>query len=446
MAVAFAPASPARLTLRQSIARRQAAMTRSALVTLVGHVTTLARPVAVAWFARRYGAASFGGFVLIWTFVELGARLATLGLDRGVQRWVDDRRAAATVAGMAIAGVVALALAIALCSIVAQLSAISEDTVPAAQLLLLVGLPLTAIGNVALRAAQGSTQIATYVLARGVTEPLLLLLAGLVVSPFGNGSVALPASLMISVVGGATVAAIGLVRTFGLRKLSTSVVQVRAWPMRELARTSLPLGLADLLQGAQAKLDLIVVAIVTLSASAIASYAIAAEVAAVFVAIRIGFDQIVAPLSADARGNRAELRRIFTTATRWSLMIAAPIGVVVLVSPEALLRWFGGSESAALVLLVLAAGRAVEMIFAPAASMLAIVGAPRLSLVDAATGVAIAGIGQLTAAVSGLGIVAIAVASATGMIASGLLALCWLVRLEQSSKPDDGRRTGLTAI
>jgi O-antigen/teichoic acid export membrane protein len=448
--VTFATASPTPLPLRQSIPEvpRMSAMTRGALLTLGGHVTSLARPIAIAWFARTYGAAPLGGLLLIWTLVELGARLATMGLDRGLQRWADERRAAATVAGVVMAGVTALAMAIALCFAIPRFGALDEDAVPVAQLFLLVALPLTAFTNVALRAARGGTQIATYVLARGVTEPLLLLLAGLVVSPRGNGSVALPASVLASIAGGATVAAIGLVRTFGVRKLATSLVRVRDWPVRELVRTSLPLGLADLLQGAQAKLDLIVVAVVTFSARAITSYAIAAEVAAVFVAIKIGFDQIVAPLSAEARGNRAELERILTTATRWSLMIAAPIGFVILASPEALLRWCGGSESATLVLLVLATGRAVEMILAPVASMLAIVGAPKLSLLDAAAGVAVAVIGQLVAAFLGLGVIAIAVASATGVIASSMLAVYWLVRLERlrvaipAGHPGGGRDSG----
>ena len=48
----------------------------------------------IAWFARSYGEAALGTFLLLWTCIELGARLSTLGLDRGLQRWADARRAA----------------------------------------------------------------------------------------------------------------------------------------------------------------------------------------------------------------------------------------------------------------------------------------------------------------------------------------------------------------
>ncbi len=426
--VTFATASPTPLTIPQ--VRRMSVMARGALFTLGGHVTSLARPIAIAWFARIYGAASLGGFLLIWALIELGSQLATMGLDRGLQRWADDRRAAATIAGMMMAGLTALTLALVLVLAVPHFGAIDDDAVLPAQLLLLVALPLTAIGNVALRAARGGTQIATYVLARGVTEPLLLLLAGLVSSSRCNGSVALPAALMISVAGGAVVATVGLVRTFGVRKLASSLVHVRTWPVRELVRTSLPLGLADLLQSAQAKLDLVAVALATFSARAITAYAIAAEVAAVFVAIRSGLDQIVAPLAAEARASRAELRRILTTATRWSAMIAAPVGFVILAAPEPLLRWFGGADAGALVLLVLAAGRAVEMILAPFTSMLAVVGAPKLSFIDAGLGVSLAILGQLAVGILGLGSIGIAIASATGVVVSSVLARYWLERLD----------------
>ena len=66
--------------------------------------------------------------------------------------------------------------------------------------------------NVALRPPRvAETQIAVYVLARGVTEPLLLLVTGLVLSSWYDGSVALPATLIVSVAGGGAIAAAALV-------------------------------------------------------------------------------------------------------------------------------------------------------------------------------------------------------------------------------------------
>jgi O-antigen/teichoic acid export membrane protein len=148
----------------------------------------------------------------------------------------------------------------------------------------------------------------------------------------------------------------------------------------------------------------------------------------VFISIRFALDQVVAPLAAEARGNRVQLLRLLTTMMRWSSMLAIPVALLIFVGPEQLMRWFGGTGQAVPVLLVLASGRALEMMAAPAASMLAIVGAPKLSLLDATLGIAIALLGQIAVAATGLGPVAIAVASVAGMVVSSVAAVMWLSR------------------
>jgi hypothetical protein len=280
--------------------------------------------------------------------------------------------------------------------------------------------------NVALRAARGETQITMYVLARGVTEPLLLLLAGLVLSSRCNGSVALPATLIVSVAGGAVVGATTLVRAFSARLLLYILMRPREWPVRELVRSSYPLGLADLLLSAQAKIDLVAVALATFSARQITAYAIAAELAAVFTAIRIGFDQIVVAVAAESRGHRDHLVQVVTTAMRWSLYVGVPIAIVMLLAPGRLLEMFGGADAAARILMILMIGRAVEMILGPAASVFAVIGRPELSLLDAAAGISVAMCLDITGCILGFGSLAIAVASSTGVIVSSVLPLYWL--------------------
>lgn len=144
----------------------------------------------------------------------------------------------------------------------------------------------------------------------------------------------------------------------------------------------------------------------------------------------MGLDQVVAPVAADAHGDRRQLAQILTTAIRWAAVVAAVVALAILAIPDVLLRWFGGSESAVRVLLVLVAGRAVELILAPAASILAVIGDPKLSLFDAAAGIALSILGLLAAAVFRLGPVGIAAASSAGVMLSSLVAVVWLVRIE----------------
>ena len=417
-------------------------MGRGALMTMAGHITSLARPVAIAWFARSYGEAALGTFLLLWTCIELGARLSTLGLDRGLQRWSDARRAAAAMAGIAIAAASGLVVAYVLARVLPYIASLDAAVMAAARPLLLIGIPLAAASNVALRAPRGETQIRFVVLARSVTEPMAFLLAGLVASSYSTGSVGLPVALLISIIAGSAVAAVSVVRAFGVRTTAAALVQPRSWPVRELVTSSLPLGVADLLLTVQAKIDLVAVTLATLSPRQIAAYAIAAEVASVFLAIRSGFDQVVAPFAAEARRDRASLARTLATATRWSLAVALVVGLAVVTAPGQWLVWFGGADTAAPILLVMLLGRAVELVTTPAASMLAMVGDPRLPLLSAAAGLSIAILGQIVSVAAHLDSAHIALASSLGVIVSSMLAWHWVQRY--ADRP--GRMLGTAAV
>lgn len=420
-------------------------MARGTAVTFGGHLASLARPVAIACFARTAGADALGVFVILWTMVEIGARVATLGVDRGMQRWTSDNRARAAVAGLVITGAASLAIAAVLIAILPSIGALDATALFPARVTVGVTLPLIAMGNVALRSARGQAQIATYVLARNVAEPLLLLVAGLVSSSVGNGSVPLLAAYVISIAGGAAIAGRTLVRTFGLDALRLAARTPAAWPMRSLVGSSIPLGVADLLGNAQAKLDVVAVSIITMSATQVTAYAIAAELAAVFSSIRQGFDQVIAPVAAEHRDDHRKLAEILSLGVRWSTFVAVPIAILMLVFPRTLLAVFGGSSSAVPVLVVLVLGRVVDTVLGPAASILAMIGRPRLALLDAAAGMSIAILGQVAFGASGP--VWIAVASSLGVVVASVLPVFWLGTLEHVTfkwSPRPRRHGGVT--
>jgi O-antigen/teichoic acid export membrane protein len=368
---------------------------------------------------------------VIWTSVELGARLATLGLDRGLRRWSGDDRAAATAGALVIAAVTGLAVAALLIAALPHLVPLDAGAVGPARLVIGVALPVVAASSVALRAARGETQIAMYVLARGVAEPMLLLVAGLALSWFLHGATALIAAFLISIVGGAVIAAATAVRAIGLAALAGALVRPRRWPLARLVPTSIPLGLADLLQSAQGKLDLLAVALVTYSGPQIAGYAIATELVSGFTQVRQGYDQVIAPIAAELRGRPGDLRHVLTEGIRWNAVIALPMALALVVFPAPLLELFGGSGDAAPLLVVLVIGRTVETVLGPATSVISVVGPPRLALWAAAIGVAITLGGQL--AFASLGPAGIAAASSLGAIATAVLAVRWLARFERIS-------------
>ncbi|HEX4419047.1 MAG TPA: polysaccharide biosynthesis C-terminal domain-containing protein [Kofleriaceae bacterium] len=405
------------------------------MLTFAGHAASLARPLAFALFARIHDAGALGALFLIWTSVELGARLATLGLDRGLRRWSDDDRAAATAAALVISAVAGVAVAGVLIGVLPHLIALEAGAVWPARLVIGVSLPLLATGNVALRAARGETQIAMYVLARAVVEPVLLLVAGVALSLVLHGATALLAGFLVSIAGGAVIAAVTVARAIGPGRLLRALLQPGRWPLRELVPTSVPLGLADLLQSAQGKLDLMAVALVTSSGAQagaqIAGYAIATELVSGFTQVRQGYDQVIAPIAAELRGRRTDLVYLLTEGIRWNALFALPMALALVVFPVPFLHLLGAPGDAAVVLVVLVIGRTVETVLGPATSVITVVGHPQLALRAALIGVVLTVGGQL--ALSAFGPEGIAVASSGGAIVAAVLATRWLARRERLS-------------
>ncbi|HET9623818.1 MAG TPA: polysaccharide biosynthesis C-terminal domain-containing protein [Kofleriaceae bacterium] len=407
--------------------RPAGAVARGSILTFAGYAASLARPVAFAIFARVHGAAALAGLFVLWTAVELGARLASLGLDRGLRRWAGDRAAAtagalvvATLAGAVVAGVVIAMLP--------RLVPLDADALALGRAVVAITLPTYAAASVALRAARGEAQIAMFVLTRSVVEPVLLLVAGLALGAAGHGARPLFLAFLISIAGSSVVAAITAVRAIGGAALARALVQPRRWPLHALVPTSIPLGIADLLQSVQGKLDLVMVGLVTYSGEAIAGYAIASELVSGFTQVRQGYDQVVAPIAAELRGRRGDLISLLTDGMRWNAAIALAMAGALIAFPATFLDLLGGSAAAVPVLLLLVVGRAIETMLGPATSILSVVGHPRFALAATAIGVAVSVVAQLVLAV--FGAAGIAAASSLGAITAALLAAGWLARNE----------------
>ena len=82
------------------------------------------------------------------------------------------------------------------------------------------------------------------------------------------------------------------------------------------------------------------------------------------------------------------------------------------------------------ILVILMVGRAIEMLLGPTASVLAVIGRPQHSLLNAVAGVSLAVLLDVAIGALGLGPVAVAIASAGSVIVSSILALYGLAKFE----------------
>lgn len=407
---------------------------RGAAATFVAYLGKVARPVAIAVFARLYGLAPVGVALAAWAYVELVARVAGLGLDRGLQRWIPatpeaDRPAVVGVA-LALTGLATVPAALGLAVVLPAALDLDGAAALATRLVALAVVPATALSTIALHAVRGTRRIGPLVIARNVVEPVGFLVAGLAAAPFLDGVVALLVAYAASVLAVAIVAAAALRGAFGAGAFA-GAARVRA-AAPTLLRFSIPLGLADAVNLALQRGDVIAVGVVTGSATITGAYGVAREIVASLSKIRQGFDQVLAPVAAELHvaGRPGELGAIAAAAARWGLVLAAPIAAVLIVFPEGVLAVFGvRAPVAATSLAILAIGRTVDTATGPTAVLLGMVGRPRLVLLDGVVGLAIA-VGGAALLGPALGAPGVALATGAGLVASNLLALLWLARLD----------------
>jgi O-antigen/teichoic acid export membrane protein len=429
------------------------AIARGAAATFLGHAGKVSRPVALALFTRIYGLEALGTALLVWAYVEIVSRIAGLGLDRGLQRWVpaatpDERPrvvAAALVAALAVGAPVGVLVA----AVLPYVLGVTDGEVWAVRISATLLLPLLTVATTALHAVRGTRQIGALIWGRSVVEPAGFLIAGLLLAPLGGGTASLLAAYVIAMVAVAVVATRALLRTFRGADLVAAVRSPDGLPIRRLIHFSAPLGVADAVNLGLQRGDVVAVGLVTGSPAQTAAYAVAREIVTSLSKVRQGFDQVLAPVAAELHAGERhhELATSVAMAARWSATVAAPIALVLAIYPDVVLRLFGVSlPAAATALTVLAVGRWVDVATGPTAVLLGMVGRPRRVLVAAAAGLALATLGQavLTPA---LGLVGAAAATSSGLVAVNLLALYWLDRLE-GLHPLSGlaRPVALTAV
>jgi O-antigen/teichoic acid export membrane protein len=412
------------------------AIARGAAATFLGHAGKIARPVALALFTRIYGLEALGTALLVWAYIEIISRIAGLGLDRGLQRWVPaaapDERPRVVAAALVAALAASVPIGLIVAAVLPYVLGVTTDAVWSVRISAIVLLPLTTVATTALHAVRGTRQIGALIWGRSVVEPAGFLIGGLVLAPFGGGTTSLLAAYVMAMTAVAGVALVALLRTFRGSDLLAAVRSPDGLPIRRLVHFSAPLGLADAVNLGLQRGDVVAVGLVTGSPAQTAAYAVAREIVTSLSKVRQGFDQVLAPVAAElhAGDRHQELATSVAMAARWSATVAAPLALVLAIFPDVVLRIFGVSlPAAAAALTVLAIGRWVDVATGPTAVLLGMVGRPQRVLAAAAAGLALATVGQAVLT-PGLGLVGAAIATSTGLIAVNVLALYWLDRLE----------------
>lgn len=341
-------------------------MAKGAAVNFLG---ILARGLTVALFlvlGRLYGSAATGIFLLARAYVDIISKLGILGLDRTVLIVGAKQGAKGDLAGLhrCIGQSLSLALIAATVTMgllqfgAAQFAAAmgAAPTVVSALAIMATAIPVWAIAAVLLFATRALRKMHYEVLAKGVIEPLVMLLLAVAVFPLGLGMRGLALGFVVASVCSTFAALIFFARSFPVRPVLRAMLEWRgSW---QLLRFAVPIGLYDMLTLVLQRIDLLIVG-QFLPAASTGVYSIAREIGTTAKAIRLSFDPIAIPVLAAAqqRGDRPRLRQHYQNLTRWNLSLSAALLGGVFLGRHSIMSLFGpdfGAGADALALLMLA--------------------------------------------------------------------------------------------
>lgn len=340
--------------------------------------------------ARLFGPVVFGGYQACLAIMEVLTRGGTGGADKGMLRYIAGFRArgepalarSALGTGLRLCIGVATFAALLVIALAGPIATVSHDPALAAGLRVLAPVTiLTGTMWVLVQASLAAKTTRANFIVRGVSEPTLLLIAGLVAALVGRSLLHLAVAHVVATALTLGLAVVVVGRVFGQGELRRSLAAPR---LPGFASFSIPLGLADLTNAILQRADIVLLTIFV-GPRATAVYAAAEFVTRVTANARYAFDSVAAPMFSEAihLDDRQRLQDNLRMITRWVTLAAAPIAVTVVSLRHELLALYGaGFQQGITALAILAMGHLVNAILGLSGWILTVSGRSRAILVN----------------------------------------------------------------
>lgn len=342
-------------------------------------------------FARLYGKSVYGAYLSALAVMDVMCRGGTGGADKAMLRYVAASRAAGDDAGVrsaigaglrlniAVAGAFALALALGAPRIARSLG--ESSLAPA--LRILAPLPLlTGAVWILIQATLAARITKANFFVRGVAEPFLLLVAGVIAWLLGGGLIGLVTAQVASSFIALVLAVVVVRRALRPHEMARVLSAPRVYGF---VRFSLPIAISEMLNAVVQRADILILATLK-GAEAAALYGAADLLTRAIASIRYAFDSIVAGVLSETL-HLGELQRLeynLRLAIRWVVSAAAPIAVTVVVLRQDLLGILFGSSyvAGAGVLVALTLNHFVNASLGLSGWLLMVAGRSRLSMLN----------------------------------------------------------------
>lgn len=340
--------------------------------------------------ARLFGPLVFGGYQACLAIMEVLTRGGTGGADKGMLRYIAGFRArgepelarSALGTGLRLCLGVATLAALLVIVLAGPIASVSRD--PALVVGLRVLAPVTILTGtmwVLVQASLAAKNTRANFIVRGIGEPTLLLVAGLIAALIGRSLTHLALAHVVATAVTLTLAVVIVGRVFGPGELRRALSAPR---LPGFANFSIPLGLADLTNAILQRADIVLLTIIV-GPRATAIYAAAEFVTRVTSNARYVFDSVAAPMFSEAihLNDRQRLQDNLLMITRWVALAAAPIAVTLVSLRRELLALYGtGFQEGITALSILAMGHLVNAILGLSGWILTVSGRSRAILVN----------------------------------------------------------------
>jgi O-antigen/teichoic acid export membrane protein len=424
--------------VRQSRVADAAHAARSGAVQILTVFVQVILPVAQVIIARLFGSTVFGLYQSSLAIIEVLTRGSAGGADKAMLRYIAGLRARGDRASMLSALGTGLRLAMAVAGSMVLLLILAApwlaDWMHAP--LLARSLPAMApavfclaLVYVLIQASLANKVTRPNFLVRGLCEPMFLLLAGLGAAVVGRGLLPLALAYSLAAICTLATAIIVVGRHFGPGDLRGAL---RAPRLAGLATFSLPLGASEMVNGILQRTDIVMVAAFTGARSA-GIYAAAEFMGRAVANIRYAFDSITASVLSEALhlGERERLRYNLALMTRWVATVAAPIAVLTIALRADLLGLYGPEfATGATAMSVLVGSHLINATLGLTPWLLMVSGRSRFMLAANCAGATLNILLGLLL-IPRFGILGMACAVATTMLAFQVLQLWWTWRTER---------------
>lgn len=340
--------------------------------------------------ARLLGVDALGTYALAIAVIQIAEVLAVAGLDSGLLRFVslhrDDSLRQRAVIGSALKMSITLSLIVAL--LLLLFSAPISTILNGSSLLRLAiccyaaAIPFNVATLLFGHAMQGFRQLKPKIIATQIVSPFLLLLLTLLFRYTAGEDAALFFPFALAGVGAFFWIRPSLSRISGT--LPGDILHART--DKVMLAYAIPFMAVSLLSMMSHWLDVMMLGMLTDTAT-VGLYHPAARTAGLIRSVLLAFAGIAAPMIAELHTGRqnAEIGRIFKMVTRWIVTVVLPPAILFMVLPELVLSVFGARFAAegAVALLLLTVASFLQASFGLSATVLAMTGHARLSLLNA---------------------------------------------------------------